>query len=110
MTMGLLGGQDVFTVDSMQAKIQAQLRGLGGGLPESMVRPTWRRAAWSNAQVADPNGWYHCIMPGVGLVSRAPGGARNGGWNSCTAPPRAGTPENPPPFLIQTLQRGLPGV
>lgn len=40
MTMGLLGGQDVLTVDSMQAKIQVQLRGLGGGfLPESMVRP-----------------------------------------------------------------------
>ncbi|MGB3449729.1 MAG: LysR family transcriptional regulator [Giesbergeria sp.] len=40
MTMGLLGGQDVLTVDSMQAKIQVQLRGLGGGfLPEPMVRP-----------------------------------------------------------------------
>lgn len=39
LTMGLLGGQDVLTVDSMQAKIQAQLRGLGGGfLPEPMVR------------------------------------------------------------------------
>lgn len=40
VTMGILGGQDVFTVDTMQAKIQAQLRGLGGGfLPEPMVRP-----------------------------------------------------------------------
>jgi DNA-binding transcriptional LysR family regulator len=40
MTMGLLGGQDVLTVDTMQAKVQAQLRGLGGGfLPEPMVRP-----------------------------------------------------------------------
>ncbi|GKT20710.1 LysR family transcriptional regulator [Acidovorax sp. SUPP3334] len=40
VTMGLLGGQDVFTVDSMQAKLQAQLRGLGGGfLPEPMARP-----------------------------------------------------------------------
>ena len=39
-TMGLLGGQDVLTVDTMQAKIQAQLRGLGCGfLPEPMVRP-----------------------------------------------------------------------
>ena len=39
-TMGLLGGQDVLTVDTMQAKVQAQLRGLGGGfLPEPMVRP-----------------------------------------------------------------------
>ncbi|GKS84528.1 LysR family transcriptional regulator [Acidovorax sp. SUPP1855] len=40
VTMGLLGGQDVFTVDSMQAKLQAQLRGLGGGfIPEPMARP-----------------------------------------------------------------------
>ena len=39
ITMGLLSGQDVLTVDSMQAKIQAQLRGLGCGfLPEPMVR------------------------------------------------------------------------
>lgn len=40
VTMGILAGQDVFTVDNMRAKIQAQLRGLGGGfLPEPMVRP-----------------------------------------------------------------------
>ncbi|HAU56754.1 MAG TPA: LysR family transcriptional regulator [Comamonadaceae bacterium] len=40
LTMGLLGGQDVLTVDTMQAKVQVQLRGLGGGfLPEPMVRP-----------------------------------------------------------------------
>lgn len=39
MTVGLLGGQDVFTVDSMQAKLDAQLRGLGGGfLPEPIAR------------------------------------------------------------------------
>ena len=31
MTFGLLAGQDVFTVASMQAKLDAQLRGLGGG-------------------------------------------------------------------------------
>ena len=40
MTVGLLSGQDVFTVPSMQTKVQAQLRGLGGGfLPEPAVRP-----------------------------------------------------------------------
>jgi len=40
MTVGILAGQDVFTVDNMRAKIQAQLRGLGAGfLPEPMVRP-----------------------------------------------------------------------
>jgi DNA-binding transcriptional LysR family regulator len=40
VTMGILAGQDVFTVDTLRAKIQAQLRGLGGGfLPEPMIRP-----------------------------------------------------------------------
>jgi molybdate transport repressor ModE-like protein len=38
-TFGLLSGQDVFTVASMQAKLDAQLRGLGGGsLPTCMIR------------------------------------------------------------------------
>jgi len=40
VTIGLLGGQDVFTVASMQAKLDAHLRGLGcGSLPESMAQP-----------------------------------------------------------------------
>ena len=40
LTFGLLGGQDVFTVPSMRDKLDAQLRGLGGGfLPESLARP-----------------------------------------------------------------------
>ena len=40
MTFGLLTGQDVFTVPTMQAKLDAQLRGLGGGnLPLCMARP-----------------------------------------------------------------------
>jgi DNA-binding transcriptional LysR family regulator len=38
VTFGLLGGQDVFTVASMHAKLDAQLRGLGGGyLPRDMA-------------------------------------------------------------------------
>jgi DNA-binding transcriptional LysR family regulator len=38
LTIGLLGGQDVFTVANMQAKLDAQLRGLGGGfVPQSMA-------------------------------------------------------------------------
>jgi len=38
LTIGLLGGQDVFTVASMQAKLDAQLRGLGGGfVPHCMA-------------------------------------------------------------------------
>ena len=37
-TFGLLGGQDVFTVPTMHAKLDAQLRGLGGGnLPRSLA-------------------------------------------------------------------------
>ena len=39
LSIGLLGGQDVFTVASMQAKLDAQLRGLGCGfVPESMAQ------------------------------------------------------------------------
>lgn len=40
MTVNLVGGQDVLTVPTMQAKLAAQLHGLGGGfLPEPMARP-----------------------------------------------------------------------
>ena len=39
ITIGLLGGQDVFTVATMQAKLDAQLRGLGCGfVPAHMAR------------------------------------------------------------------------
>ena len=40
ITSGLLGGQNIFTVPGMQEKLDAQLRGLGGGfLPEYLARP-----------------------------------------------------------------------
>lgn len=40
MTVGLLAGQDVFTVTTLQSKLEAQLRGLGcGSLPEGLVKP-----------------------------------------------------------------------
>ena len=40
ITLGLLGGQDVFTVPNMQVKLEAQLRGIGSGfLPESLAEP-----------------------------------------------------------------------
>ena len=40
VTFGLLGGQDVFTVPGMLAKLDAQMRGLGAGfLPEYLARP-----------------------------------------------------------------------
>jgi DNA-binding transcriptional LysR family regulator len=39
-TVGILPGQDVLTVPSMPAKLEAQLRGMGCGfLPEPLVRP-----------------------------------------------------------------------
>lgn len=39
LTIGLLGGQDVFTIANMQDKLDAQLRGLGTGyVPECMAR------------------------------------------------------------------------
>jgi len=40
LTVGLLAGQDVFTVPTMQAKLEAQLRGLGAGfLPSPLAKP-----------------------------------------------------------------------
>lgn len=40
VTVGLLAGQDVLTVGTMRAKLDAQLRGLGSGfVPEPMARP-----------------------------------------------------------------------
>lgn len=40
ITIGLLGGQDVFTVTTMLEKLEAQLRGLGCGfLPEGLALP-----------------------------------------------------------------------
>jgi DNA-binding transcriptional LysR family regulator len=40
MTLGLLAGQDVLTVPTMRAKLDAQVRGLGVGfLPEPLARP-----------------------------------------------------------------------
>lgn len=40
MTVGVLEGQDVFTVTSMHEKLEAQLRGLGCGfLPEGLAQP-----------------------------------------------------------------------
>ena len=39
-SFGLLAGQPTFTVSSLQAKLDAQLRGLGAGfLPEALARP-----------------------------------------------------------------------
>jgi DNA-binding transcriptional LysR family regulator len=55
LTIGLQGGQDVFTVPDMQSKLEAQLRGLGGGfLPESLAQPYIDRGMLVAKQVHAP--------------------------------------------------------
>ena len=56
VTVGLLGGQDVFTVPTMLAKLDAHLRGLGCGfLPEPMARPYVETGRLVVRQVERPN-------------------------------------------------------
>lgn len=53
LTVGLLGGQDVFTVPDMASKLEAQLRGMGGGfLPLSMAQPYLRSGRLVAKQVS----------------------------------------------------------
>ena len=55
VTIGLLGGQDVFTVPGMLAKLDAQLRGLGAGfLPEYLARPYLETGRLVAKTVAQP--------------------------------------------------------
>ena len=55
ISVGLLAGQDVFTVPSMLAKLDAQLRGMGAGfLPEPMARPYIERGELVACQVLRP--------------------------------------------------------
>jgi DNA-binding transcriptional LysR family regulator len=55
MSIGLLGGQDVFTVPGMLAKLDAQIRGIGGGfLPEYLARPHINAARLVEKSVARP--------------------------------------------------------
>ncbi|MFM9922616.1 LysR substrate-binding domain-containing protein [Variovorax sp. H27-G14] len=63
MTVNLMGGQDVLTVPSMQAKVAAQLHGLGGGfLPEPMARPYIEAGHLVELQTERkaPRGALHC--------------------------------------------------
>ena len=55
MTVGILPGQDVLTLPSMAAKLEAQLRGMGiGYLPEPMVRPHIASGRLVHKQVEGP--------------------------------------------------------
>ncbi|MFL6707354.1 MAG: LysR family transcriptional regulator [Massilia sp.] len=56
MTVGMLPGQDVFTVSDMRAKIDAQVRGLGVGfLPLNFARPYIDNGSLVVKQVARPD-------------------------------------------------------
>lgn len=55
VSVGLLAGQDVFTVPGMSAKLDAHLRGMGAGfLPEPMARPCIDRGELVECQVLRP--------------------------------------------------------
>lgn len=55
MTVGIAPGQDVLTLPSMAAKLEAQLRGMGCGfLPEPMVRPHIAAGRLVHKQVEGP--------------------------------------------------------
>jgi len=74
MTVNLVSGQDVLTVPSMQAKLAAQLHGLGGGfLPEPMARPYIEAGhlVACKTERAAPRGQMHCAW-------RLPAGGKPG--------------------------------
>ena len=55
LTIGLLGGQEVLTVSTMQDKLEAQIRALGVGfLPEPLARPHVREGRLVVKRVARP--------------------------------------------------------
>jgi DNA-binding transcriptional LysR family regulator len=55
ITIGLLAGQDVLTVPSMAAKLDAQLRGMGAGfLPEPLAKPYIARGELVECTVLRP--------------------------------------------------------
>jgi len=63
LTIGLLAGQDVFTVPDMASKLEAQLRGFGGGfLPQSLAQPYLDSGQLVSRQVnrARHSGSVHC--------------------------------------------------
>lgn len=71
MTIGLLPGQDVFTVPTMLAKVQAQVRGMGVGfLPESWARPLLEAGHLVAREVARPR-----RVTQVGYAWRIPDGS-----------------------------------
>ena len=74
ITLGLLAGQDVLTVPTMRTKLDAQLRGLGGGfVPEPMARPYIESGRLVAKRIERPNrsirlsyAWRNAGGPGLG--------------------------------------------
>lgn len=76
ITLGLLSGQDVLTVDTMQAKVLAQLRGLGAGfLPQPMARPFIEAGHLVERRVARPERSVRLHYAWGGPSASAPGHA-----------------------------------
>lgn len=74
MTVNILPGQDVFTVPTMQAKVEAQLRGLGSGfLPEPLVRSYLEAGLLVEKQLDRPQRQMRS-----GYAWRTPAGSRPG--------------------------------
>jgi molybdate transport repressor ModE-like protein len=75
ITRGLLAGQEVLTVPTMRAKLDAQLRGLGAGfVPEPMARPyidsgmlVVKQVQRSNRLVRLSYAWRSSAAPGRAL-------------------------------------------
>ena len=75
ISVGLLGGQDVFTVPGMLAKLDAQMRGIGVGfLPEYLARPYISTGRLVEKKVSQPQ-----RVVRVSYAWRAAGGNIAGG-------------------------------
>ena len=85
ITVGILAGQDVFTVTGMPAKLDAQLRGLGAGfLPTCLAQPyidTGRLVVKRTERAAG-----HARPSSASTVGRCAPGARSSGPHSASPP------------------------
>ena len=83
VTFGLLTGQDVFTVPTMQDKMDAQLRGLGGGnLPHCMASPYIETGRLVVKKPSELNAWLNCTTRGEEAKPPLRAARCNGGCNN----------------------------
>ena len=76
VSYGLVNGQDVLTVDSMQAKVEAQVRGIGGGfLPRGMVQAYLDAGLLVTRQVQRGDRTLRLHYAWSGAAHRSPGRA-----------------------------------